>query len=275
MASIHPTAIIDRGAEIAADVDIGPYCVIGPHVVIHAGCCLASHVSLTGHTTVGARTTIAPFASLGTPPQSVKYRGGPTRLVIGEECDIREAVTMNIGTEDDRGVTEVGRRCMFMAGSHVGHDCQVGDDVILANNAVLGGHVAVGKHSFLGGQAAVHQYVRVGESAMVSGVSGVACDVIPFGFAMGQYAYLQGLNMVGLRRRGYARTDLHRLRRAYRSLFFGEGLFRDRLGAVADEFAGDASIAIVIEFIRSGGSRPLMMPPPRTAAALAPADAAP
>jgi len=273
MASIHPTAIVDRGAEIADGVEIGPYCVIGAHVVIHEGCRLASHVNLTGHTSVGARTVIAPFASLGTPPQSVKYRGGPTRLVIGEDCDIREAVTMNTGTEGDRGVTEVGSRCMFMVGSHVGHDCQVGGDVILANNAVLGGHVVIGQHSFLGGQAAVHQYVRVGESVMVSGLSGVACDVIPFGFAMGQYAYLQGLNFVGLRRRGYARSELHRLRRAYRMLFFGDGLFRDRLAAVADEFAGDAAIAMMIEFIRSGGSRPLMMPQ-RGAAGLAPADAA-
>jgi UDP-N-acetylglucosamine acyltransferase len=163
---------------------------------------------------------------------------------------------------------------MFMVGSHVGHDCQVGEEVILANNAVLGGHVVLGKHSFLGGQAAIHQYVRVGESVMISGVSGVARDVIPFGFAMGQYAYLQGLNMVGLRRRGYARAELHRLRRAYRTLFFGEGLFRDRLAMVADEFADDPSIGMVVAFIRSGGSRRLMMPPPRAASGLVPADAA-
>jgi UDP-N-acetylglucosamine acyltransferase len=275
MACIHPTAIVDRGAEIAADVEIGPYCIIGAHVVIHEGCRVGAHVNLAGHTSIGARTVIAPFASLGTPPQSVKYRGGVTRLVIGEDCDIREHVTMNTGTEDDRGVTEVGPRCMFMAGSHVGHDCQVGEEVILANNAVLGGHAVIGKHSFLGGQAAVHQHVRVGESVMISGVSGVACDVIPFGFAMGQYAYLQGLNMVGLRRRGYARADLHRLRRAYRSLFFGDGVFRDRLAAVADEFAGDSTIAKVVDFIRDGGARPLMMPPPRGASGGAPADAAP
>lgn len=274
MASIHPTAIVDRGAEIADGVEIGPYCVIGAHVVIHEGCRLASHVNLIGHTRVGARTVIAPFASLGTPPQSVKYRGGPTRLVIGEDCDIREAVTMNTGTESDRGVTEVGSRCMFMAGSHVGHDCQVGDDVILANNAVLGGHVVIGQHSFLGGQAAVHQYVRVGESVMVSGVSGVAADVIPFGFARGSYAYLEGLNVVGLRRRRVARADLLRLRRAYRTLFFGEGLFRDRLDSVADEFAADSGVGMVVDFIRSGGSRPLMMPL-RGASAVADADAAP
>jgi UDP-N-acetylglucosamine acyltransferase len=273
MARIHPTAVIDRGAEIAADVDIGPYCVIGPHVVIHEGCRIASHVSLTGHTTIGARCVIAPFASLGTPPQSTRYRGGPTRLVTGEDCDIREHVTMNTGTEFDRGVTEVGHRCMFMAGSHVGHDCQVGDDVILANNAVLGGHVVIGKHSFLGGHAAVHQHVRLGEGVMISGVTGAAADVIPFGLARGSYAYLEGLNVVGLRRRGCGRSDLQRLHRAYRTLFFGEGQFRDRLAAVADEFSGDPLIATVIDFIRSGGTRPLMMPA-RGAAAHAQADAA-
>ena len=275
MPGIHSTAVIERGAEIAAGAEIGPYCIVGPHVVVHDGCRLVAHVHVSGHTVIGARTVIYPFASLGTPPQSTKYGGGPTRLVVGVDCDIREGVTMNIGTEGDRGVTEVGSRCLFMAGSHVGHDCQVGDDVILANNAVLGGHAVIGNHSFLGGHAAVHQYVRVGEGAMVSGVSGVASDLIPFGLARGSYAYLQGLNVVGLRRRGCVRADLHRLRRAYRTLFFGDGVFRDRLTTVADEFAGDPSIAMVLDFIRSTGARPLMMPPPRAAAALAQADAAP
>src|SRR5262249_20611909 len=138
--AIHPTAVVDRGAEIAADAEIGPYCVIGPHVVVETGCRLKAHVHVTGHTVIGARTKVAPFASLGTPPQSVKYRGGPTRLAIGPDCDIRENVTMNTGTEDAGGVTEVGARCFFLVGSHVGHDCRGGNDVTLANNAVLGGH---------------------------------------------------------------------------------------------------------------------------------------
>src|SRR5262245_63474616 len=144
MASIHPTAVVDRGAEIAANVEIGPYCIVGPHVVLGEGCRVVAHVHLAGHTTIGARTVIAPFASLGTPPQSVKYRGGPTRLVVGADCDIREGVTVNTGTEDDRGVTEVGDRCWLMVGSHMGDDCKVGSDVIFANNVVLGGHVTVG-----------------------------------------------------------------------------------------------------------------------------------
>src|SRR5262245_14126489 len=141
MSRLHPTACIEPGAQIADDAEIGPYCVIGPHVSIASGCRLVNHVHVTGHTAIGPETTIYPFASLGAPPQSVKYRGGPTRLVVGATCDIREGVTMNIGTEADGGLTTVGDRCFFMAGSHVGHDCHVGNDVTLANNAVLGGHV--------------------------------------------------------------------------------------------------------------------------------------
>jgi len=260
MASIHPTAVIDRGAELGADVHVGPYCVIGPQVVIADGCRLLAHVHLTGHTTIGAGTKIAPFASLGTPPQSVKYRGGPTRLVVGADCDIREGVTMNTGTEDGGGLTDVGARCFFLAGSHVGHDCHVGNDVTLANGAVLGGHVITGDYVTLGGHTAVHQYVRIGESAMVSGVSGVAGDIIPFAFAIGQRAVLDGLNVVGLQRRGFGRADVHRLRRAYRALFMGDGVFRDRLAAVEREFGEDALVGKVLAFIRAAASRPLMMP---------------
>src|SRR5215216_2780170 len=272
MPGIHPTAVVDRGAEIAADVQIGPYCVIGPSVVLGEGCRLRAHVHLTGHTAIGARTMIAPFASLGTPPQSVKYRGGPTRLVIGTDCDIREGVTINTGTEDGGGLTEIGARCLFLAGSHVGHDCRIGNDVTLANNAVLGGHVMVGDYAALGGHAAVHQFVRIGESAMISGVSGVAGDVIPFAFAIGQRAVLDGLNVIGLRRRGFARADIHRLRNAYRALFMGQGVFRDRLGAVEGEFADDPLVGKVIAFIRQTGSRPLMMPFNSTVSASAGAD---
>jgi UDP-N-acetylglucosamine acyltransferase len=214
MATIDPSARIETGAVIAQDAFIGPYCVIGANVTIGDSCRLIAHVHVTGHTVIGARTVIYPFASLGTPPQSVRYRGGPTRLVVGADCEIREAVTMNIGTEDDRGETVVGDRCLFMAGAHVGHDCQVGNKVIFANNVALGGHVVVGDHVFFGGQAAVHQFVRIGEGAMIAGLSGIRADIIPFGYAIGQTARLTGLNVVGLRRRGHSRSDLHRLRRA-------------------------------------------------------------
>lgn len=275
MARIHPTALVEPGAKIAPDAEIGPYCVIGPHVTIDAGVCLAAHVHLAGHTTIGARTRIAPFASLGTPPQSVKYRGGPTRLLIGADCDIREGVTINIGTEDGGGITEIGARCFFLAGSHVGHDCHVGNDVTLANNAVLGGHVTTGDYVSLGGHAAVHQFVRIGESAMISGVSGVAGDVIPFAFAIGQRAVLKGLNVVGLRRRGFGRADIQHLRAAYRALFAGEGIFRDRLAAAERTFGDDPLVGKVIGFIQASRSRPLLMPSNAAIAAGVGADGVP
>jgi UDP-N-acetylglucosamine acyltransferase len=261
MAMIDPTARIESGALIGADVTIGPYCIVGPDVTIGDGCRLLAHVHLAGHTAIGARTVIYPFASLGTPPQSVKYKGGPTRLVVGTNCEIRESVTMSTGTEDGGAITSIGDRCFLMAGSHVGHDCRVGSDVTFANNAVLGGHVSVGDRAFLGGQAAVHQFVRVGEGAMIGGLSGITRDVIPFGFAFGPKAELVGLNMVGLKRRGVGRADLHRLRQCYRALFLGGGEFRARLAAVAAEHGADPLIGKIVSFLRAGGSRPPMMPP--------------
>ena len=248
MTAIDPTARIERGAQIGQDVTIGPYCVIGPNVAIADGCRLVAHVHIAGHTAIGPRTVIYPFASLGTPPQSVKYRGGPTRLVIGADCDIREGVTVNTGTEDDRGVTEVGDRCFMMVGSHVGHDCRVGSDVTFANNVVLGGHVSIGDFVMLGGQAAVRQFVRIGEGAMVVGLSGVRADVIPFGLVQGPLADLIGLNVVGM----------HRLRQVYEALFFGAGTFRERLDKIAASDGGAPLVDKVIAFIRAG-SRPLTM----------------
>ena len=167
---IDPSARIEAGAVIGKDVSIGPYCTVGAHVSIGDGCRLIAHVNLTGHTTIGPRTAIHPFASLGSPPQSVSYRGGPTRLVVGADCDIRENVTMNTGTEDDRGVTEVGDHCFFMVGSHVAHDCEVGNHVVFANNILLGGHVTIGDHVVFGGGVAVRQFVRIGEGAMIVGL---------------------------------------------------------------------------------------------------------
>jgi UDP-N-acetylglucosamine acyltransferase len=165
---------------------------------------------------------------------------------------------MNLGTEDGGGLTRVGDRGFFMVGTHVGHDCHVGDDVVMANSSVLGGHVTVGNRVVFGGASAVHQFVRIGESAMVSGVSGIGADIIPFGLAIGQRAVLHGLNVVGLRRRGFSRDDIRRLRNAYRALFLGPGVFRERLARVEREFAGDALVGIILDFIRAGQNRPLM-----------------
>lgn len=260
MTMIDPTARIAEGAVIGKNVYIGPYCVIGQHVSIGEGCALTAHVHVTGHTSIGPRTKIAPFASLGTPPQSVRYRGGPTRLVIGADCDIREHVTMNTGTEDDRGVTEIGDKCFLMVATHVGHDCKVGNNVTMANNAALAGHVTVGDYTFIGGNSAVHQFSRIGESVMIAGVTGVAADIIPFGFCVGQRGVLDGLNVIGLRRRGVSRTDIHNLRQAYRALFHVRGVFKERVEAVSRAFGEDPLVAKVLQFIRDGGSRPLMKP---------------
>src|SRR5271169_4770407 len=258
--TIDPTARVADGARIGEAVEIGPYCLVGPQVELLSGVRLIAHVNVTGLTTVGEATVVYPFSSLGTPPQSVHYRGGPTKLIIGARCDLRESVTMNTGTEDGRGVTSVGDRCFLMVGAHVGHDCTVGNEVNLANNVVLGGHVAVGDYTFLGGHVAIHQYVRIGEGVMMAGMSAARDDIIPFGFALGQTGALVGLNIVGMRRRGATRAEMHRVRRAYRSLFFVEGRIADRVDAVEREFAGDPLVERIIAFIRAGGKRPLMRP---------------
>jgi UDP-N-acetylglucosamine acyltransferase len=258
--AIDATARVADGARIDESVEIGPYCIVGPDVELKRGVRLISHVNVTGVTTIGDETVVYPFSSLGTPPQSVRYRGGPTKLVIGPRCELREGVTMNTGTEDGGGVTSVGERCSFMVGSHVGHDCHVGNNVTLANNTVLGGHVEVGDFTFLGGHVAIHQFVRIGEGVMMAGMSAARDDIIPFGFALGQTGALVGLNVVGLRRRGATRAELHRLRRAYRSLFFVDGRIAERIDAVEREFGDDAMVGKIIAFIRAGHKRPLMRP---------------
>jgi UDP-N-acetylglucosamine acyltransferase len=260
MGAIDPTAKIEPGAVIGKDVSIGPYCIIGGNVVIADGCRLIAHVHLAGHTTIGPRTVIYPFASLGTPPQSIKFRGGPTRLVVGADCDIRESVTMNVGTEDGGGITQVGDRGFFMAYSHVGHDCRVGEDATFANSATLGGHCIVGDNVFIGGLSAAHQYTRIGSHAMISGVTGVRGDVIPFGLAAGAFARLSGVNVVGMRRRKFPNETVRTVRAAYRLLFFSEGILARRVEAVEAKFGGDEAVAQIIAFVRDARERPLCHP---------------
>jgi UDP-N-acetylglucosamine acyltransferase len=256
--AIDPTARVADGARVGNGVEIGPYCVVGPNAELGDGVRLIAQVHIAGATTIGEGTVVYPFASLGTPPQSVHYRGEATRLIIGPHCDIREGTTMNIGTESGGGVTRVGERCFFMVGSHIAHDCHVGDRVTFANNVTLGGHVTIGDGAVFGGLAAVHQFGRVGEGAMVGGMSPIRGDVIPFGMAYGEN--LVGLNVVGLRRRGVARPQLLQLRRAYRELFFGKGIFADRVECIARDFAGEPHVRKMIAFILDGGKRPLMRP---------------
>jgi UDP-N-acetylglucosamine acyltransferase len=272
--AIDPTARVADSARIGESVEIGPYCLVGRQVELARGVRLLAHVNVTGVTTIGEGTVVYPFSSLGTPPQSVHYHGGPTRLVIGARCELRESVTMNTGTEAGGGITRIGDRCTFMVGSHVGHDCDVGNDVTFANNVVLGGHVSIADFTFLGGHVAIHQFVRIGEGVMMAGMSAARDDIIPFGFALGQTGALVGLNMVGLKRRGATRAEMHRLRRAYKSLFFVEGRIADRIEAIAHDFAGDPMVGKIVAFARAGGKRPLMRPRARRGADASPDDEA-
>jgi UDP-N-acetylglucosamine acyltransferase len=259
MLAIDPTARIAPSAVIGANVEIGPYCVIGPHVAIGDNCKLVAHVHLTGHTTIGPDCAIYPFSSLGTPPQSVHYRGEPTRLTIGARCQIRESVTINIGTEQGGGITTIGDDCFLMVGSHVGHDCHLGRSVILANNTMLGGHCQVGDHVFIGGHCAVHQHVRIGEGVMVAGFSAFADDVIPYGFVLQPIGRLAGINVVGMRRRGAGNDAVHAVQQAYALLFEGDGEFAPRIDKVEADLGGVSEVAKIVAFIRERGRRPIML----------------
>jgi len=260
MLAIDPTARVAPSAVVGANVEIGPYSVIGPNVIIGEGCRLVSHVIVSGRTTIGARTSVGSFSSLGSPPQSVHYHGEDTALMIGEDCDIREHVTINTGTANGKGITRVGHHCFMMVGSHIGHDCIVGNHVTFANNATLGGFCEIGDYVFLGGLSAVHQFTRVGERVMVGGMVGAVLDVVPFTIVIGDRGKLAGLNRVGLKRGGFSTEQIHALYRAYKALFFGEGTLAQRAEALAETCAGDPQVMKMVDFVRSGRSRRLMTP---------------
>jgi UDP-N-acetylglucosamine acyltransferase len=260
MADIHPTAIVERGAELGRTTVVGPYCHVGPHVELGDGVRLISHVVVAGHTRIGAGSVIYPFASIGQPPQVLKPIGERSELVIGANNTIREHVTMNPGTGFGKIITTVGDGGLFMVGVHVAHDCEVGNNVVMANNATLGGHVQVGDFAYIGGLAAVHQFVRIGRHAMIGGMSGVENDVIPYGSVMGDRARLSGLNIVGLKRRGFSREQIHSLRNAYRLLFAQEGTMQERLSDVAELFEDSGPVIDIIEFIRVDSSRAICQP---------------
>ncbi len=257
---IHPTAIIAAGAVMGAEVRIGAYSVIGPDVVLGAGVKVHPHVVLDGRTEIGEGTEIFPFASIGTRPQDLKYAGEPSRLVVGKRNVIREHVTMNPGTEGGGLLTSVGDGCLFMVGAHVAHDCHVGDNVILANNATLAGHVTVGSFAILGGLSAVHQFARIGAHAIVGGMTGVEHDVIPYGSVKGDRARLTGLNIIGIRRRGFTREQIDGLRRGYKALFGSEGTLQERVDAVAKAESGEAAVMEIVDFIRADSSRSICQP---------------
>jgi UDP-N-acetylglucosamine acyltransferase len=260
MAQIHPTAIVEPGAELAASARIGPFCHVGPQVELGENVELISHVVVAGRTRIGAGTRIFPFASIGHQPQDLKYKGEDSALIIGRNNLIREHVTMNPGTEGGGMVTRVGDGCLFMASAHVAHDCTIGNNVVMANNATLAGHIIIGDFAFLGGLSAVHQFVRVGPHAMIGGLSGVERDVIPFGTAVGDRARLTGLNIVGLQRRGFSREEIQALRTAYHMLFADEGTLAERAGEVSMRFSEIRPIAELVAFVRAESSRGLCKP---------------
>ena len=257
---IDSTARVEDGATLGEGVEIGPFCTVGAHVVLEAGVRLISHVAVAGRTTIGEGTVVYPFASLGFPPQSYHYKGEPSRLSIGRNCVIREHVTMNIGTEGGHMETVVGEGGMFMVGSHIAHDCVVGARAVFANNATLAGHVTVGENVFIGGLSAVHQFVRIGDQCIVGGMCGVRHDLIPFGAMVEGRPGLGGLNIIGMKRRGFTRPQIHALRGAYRELFYGGGTLAERTDRVAGHFADDANVMHVVEFVRSAGKRRLTVP---------------
>lgn len=264
MSDIHPTALIEPGAELGATAKVGPFCHVGRHVRLGENVELISHIAIAGRTTIGDGTRIFPFASIGHQPQDLKYKGEDSRLVIGRNNVIREQVTINPGTEGGGMLTQIGDSCLLMVGVHVAHDCIIGNEVIMANNATLAGHVKVGDFAVFGGLSAVHQFVRIGQYAMVGGVTGVERDVIPYGSVLGDRARLSGLNIVGMQRRGFSRDEIQGLRSAYQALFDSSehGTFAERVAAVTQRFAGVRPVDDVLRFIKEDSSRGLVQPKP-------------
>jgi UDP-N-acetylglucosamine acyltransferase len=260
MPQIHPTAIVAPGAMLAEDVAVGPYCTVGENVTLGPRVTLMSHAVIGGRTYVGEGTRVFPFASIGLEPQDLKYRGEDSELVIGRNNTIREHVTMNPGTTGGGLITRIGDNCLFMVGVHIAHDCQIGDFVVMANNATLAGHVVVEEYAVLGGLCAVHQYVRIGKHAMIGGMSGVERDVIPYGQVMGDRARLCGLNIIGMQRRGFNREDIQGLRNAYHFLFSSGGTLIERVNETAERFRGVRPVDDIIEFIRADSSRAICQP---------------
>ena len=259
--NIHPTAIVDKGAQLGTGVNIGPFCTVGPEVVLGDRTRLISHVVLMGATTLGEDCTVYPNAVLGGPPQNTKHKGGRTTLEIGRNCTIREGVTFHLGTDTSRGKTTVGNDGNFLAYCHVAHDCDIGNNVTMANGALLGGHCELGDHVIMGGMTAVHQFTRIGHHAFIGGGSALGGDVIPFGIVSGNRAMLRGLNVVGMKRAGMARSDILNLRKAVRTIFKPGNEVTANLEEARQEFAGSALVAEVIEFIENRGKRYLCVPP--------------
>ena len=258
-AFIHPMAAVDDQAVIGEGCEIGPFSVVGPDVVLHAGVVVKSHAVVTGWTEIGAGTTIWPFACVGEVPQDLKFKGERTRLTVGARTRIREGATLNTGTEGGGGVTSVGEDCLIMTGAHVGHDARIGNRVILVNNVAIAGHVVLGDDVIVGGLSGVHQFVRIGQGAIIGAVTMVTNDVIPYGLVQAPRGELDGLNLVGLKRRGVDRAGITQLRAAYQMLAQGEGSFLERARRLQDE-TESAYVREMCDFILSQSDRSFLTP---------------
>jgi UDP-N-acetylglucosamine acyltransferase len=256
---INKTAIINSNAKISKNVTIGPYTVIGPNVEIREGTVIQSHVNITGNTIIGCNNKIFPFASIGNDPQDLKFKGEKTSLEIGDNNTIREYVTINPGTEGGSRKTKIGNNCLFMVSSHVAHDCIVGDNVILANNVPLGGHAHVDDNAIIGGNSAVQQFTRVGKFAMIGGMCGVVRDVIPYGIAHGNRSILQGLNLIGLRRKNIPNKEILSLSEAYKIIFKNENL-TENLSNLSNDLRKNKLVSEVVNFIKKDKKRPICTP---------------
>ena len=256
---IHKTCIIDSKAKISKTAKIGPYTIIGPNVQIDDEVEIHSHVNITGYTKIGTRTKIFPFASLGTQPQDLKYRGEKNSLVIGKNNIVREYVTINPGTEGGGGVTKIGDNCLFMISSHIAHDCIIGNDVVIANNVPLGGHVAIEDGVIIGGNSAVQQFTRIGRLAMIGGMTGVLKDVIPFGLSFGNRNFLKGINIIGLKRKSYENKKIMQLNEAYEKIFSSKNL-HENLSKINGEYKDNLLVQEVTNFISKDKKRPICYP---------------
>ncbi len=257
---IHNSSVIDKKAKISKNVTIGPFCYIGPDVTLEDNVNLISNVYIEGNTIVGKGTKIFPFASIGTQPQDLKFKGEKNNLLIGENNIIREYVTINPGTERGGLSTNIGNNCLFMISSHIAHDCKIGNNVIIANNVPLGGHVTIEDSVVIGGNSAVQQFTRIGRLAMIGGMTGVLKDVIPFGLSIGNRNYLQGLNLIGLRRQKYDNKKILGLDKAFKDIFNSKNL-HENLSRINGEFKDNELVSEVIKFLAKDKKRPICSPP--------------
>ncbi len=256
---IHKSSVIDKKAEISNKAKVGPFCYVGPNVKLADNVELVSNVHIEGNSTIGKGTKIFPFASIGTQPQDLKFKGEKNSLIIGENNLIREYVTINPGTEGGGSKTSVGNNCLFMISSHIAHDCKIGNNVVIANNVPLGGHVTIEDSVVIGGNSAVQQFTRIGRLAMIGGMTGVLKDVIPFGLSIGNRNYLQGINLIGLRRQKYENQKIIGLDKAYKEIFNSKNL-HDNLSKINGEYKDNELVGEVIKFIEKDKKRPICSP---------------